>query len=304
MRIAASLARMGGKTGARYAGLTSPERSGPRWTGEMRVAEDLLAWPLYQRRPRRVGVNIMSDLFHEGLDRAIVDLVHAVMAAAHWHRFLVLTKRSARMRAYYRDPQTRERIAEQLDLLSSVLVPLPGRRKVPLDEAAMRPAPPGQWPMPNLWLGVSVEDQDRISRVADLLDTPAALRWVCFEPLLGRVRPDIVSVGGGYFDALSGAHFVIDGRSRRVPVEGPDWRPLDWVVAGGEIGARARQTRPTWLRELRDNCTASRVPFYFRQWGEWAPASPATPEAMTRVGKRAAGRLLDGRTWDGVPGRA
>ena len=181
MRIAASLARMGGKTGARYAGLTFLERSGPRWTGEMRVAEDLLGWPLYQRRPRRIGVNVMSDLFHEGLDREIVDLVHAVMAAAHWHRFLVLTKRSAGMRDYYRDPQTRARIGEKLDLLSSVLVPLPGRRTVPLDEAAIGPTLPGRWPLPNLWLGVSIEDQDRIFRVRDLLDTPAALRWVCLS---------------------------------------------------------------------------------------------------------------------------
>jgi protein gp37 len=292
---------MGGKTGARYAGLTLLERSGPRWTGEMRVAEDLLAWPLYQRRPRRIGVNVMSDLFHEGLDREIVDLVHAVMAAAHWHRFLVLTKRSARMRDYYRDPQTRAPIGEKLDLLSSVLVPLPGRRTVPLDESAIRPALLGRWPMANLWLGVSIEDQDRIFRVRDLLDTPAALRWVCFEPLLGRVRPDIVPAGDGYFDALAGGHFIIDGRSRRITVDGPAWPPLDWVVAGGEIGAGARQTQPAWLRELRDNCLASRVPFYFRQWGEWAPASPGTPDAVARIGKRAAGRVLDGRIWDEIP---
>ena len=85
-------------------------------------------------------------------------------------------------------------------------------------------------------------------------------------------------------------------------MNGPAWQPLDWVVAGGEIGAGARQTQPAWVRELRDNCLASRVPFYFRQWGEWAPASPGTPDAMARIGKRAAGRVLDGRIWDEIPG--
>ena len=134
-------------------------------------------------------------------------------------------------------------------------------------------ASPGRWPLPNLWLGASVEDQDRIDRVRDLVDTPAAIRWVCFEPLLGRVLPDAVPVGEGYFDAIGGGHYSIDGRGRRVTVEGPAWTPLDWVVAGGEIGAGARPMQPLWLRELRDNSSASRIPFFFRQWGEWAPAS-------------------------------
>jgi protein gp37 len=105
---------MGGKTGARYTGLTATERFGPIWTGEMRVSEDLLAWPLLQRRPRRIAVNLISELFHENLARATVDLLHAVMQAAHWHRFLVLTKRAGRMRAYYSDPETPHRIAEKI----------------------------------------------------------------------------------------------------------------------------------------------------------------------------------------------
>jgi len=125
MRIAAQLARMGGKTGARYAGLTTTERSGPIWTGEMRVAEDLLTWPLLRRQPRRIAVSLMSELFHENLATASIDLVHAVMRAAHWHQFLVLTKRAGRMRAYYNDPETPHRIAEKSDLLSSLMSPTP-----------------------------------------------------------------------------------------------------------------------------------------------------------------------------------
>jgi protein gp37 len=250
------------------------ERTGQRWTGEIRLAEDLLAWPLCQSRPRRIGVDVMSDLFHEGLDTAVVDLVHAVVATARWHRFLVLTKRSARMHAYYSDPRTPGRIAERIDTLPSVLPPLPGRRRVPPHSygLAIRPANPGQWPMPNLWLGVSVEDQERMARVRDLLDTPAVLRWICFEPLLEGVRPDLVP-----------------------------WDSLDWIVAGGEVGVGARPTQPRWVREIRDECIAQNIPFYFRQWGEWAPASSENAPDMVRLGKRAAGRILDGRAWDEIP---
>jgi protein gp37 len=135
-----------------------------------------------------------------------------------------------------------------------------------------------------------------MARILDLLQTPAAIRWVCFEPLLDRVAPEAVPVGDRFFDALTGSHYTVDGRGRTVPVEGPPWRPLDWVVAGGEIGARARPMHPCWLGSLRDQCVAARVPFFFRQWGEWAPASQRRSEQrMIRVGKRAAGRLLDGR---------
>ena len=302
MRIAARLARMGGKTGARYHALTMMERGGPRWTGEIRIAEDLLTWPLYRRRPRRIAVNLMSDLFHEHVDIPTIDLVHAVMAAARWHIFLVSTKRTARMRAYYRDPVTLDRIVQSAGLLLSDIIPKSGRRR-PLSGTLNHVAGiarSGRWPLPNLWLGVSVEDQDRIGRVRDLLDTPAATRWVCFEPLLGRVLPDAVPNGGGYFDAIAGAHYGLDGRGRRVAVEGPAWEALDWVVAGGEIGVGARPMRPQWLRELRDKSSANGVPFLFRQWGEWAPIA-GSGDRMTRVGKRAAGRVLDGRSWDQIP---
>jgi protein gp37 len=304
MRIAARLARMGGKTGERYAGLTTTERSGPVWTGEMRVAEDLLAWPLQQRRSRRIAVNLMSDLFHENLGTDTVDLLHAVMRAAPWHQFLALTKRAARMRAYYSDPETPRRIAEKSNLLSSLLLPAPGRRRRSTDRAdrTLRPVGLEPWPMANLWLGVSVEDQDRMARVGELLRTPAAIRWVCFEPLLDRVRPEAVPVGDGYFDAMRGSHYTIDGRGRAVPAEGPAWRPLDWIVAGGEIGAGARPTLPEWLRELRDKCNSTGTPFFFRQWGEWAPApDDASGRRMVRIGKRSAGRLLDDRAWDELP---
>jgi protein gp37 len=89
---------MGGATAARYAELTRMERAGPVWTGEIRIRSDLLTWPLFCRRPRRIAIGLMSDLFHEMLTTATIDLLHAVIAVAHWHTFLVLTKRSRRMR--------------------------------------------------------------------------------------------------------------------------------------------------------------------------------------------------------------
>jgi protein gp37 len=304
MRIAARLARMGGKTGARYTGLTAAERSGPIWTGEIRVAEDLLDWPLLRRRPRRIAVDLMSDLFHENLATATIDLLHAVMRAAHWHRFLVLTKRSGRMQAYYSDPETPRRIAEKSDLLPSLILPLRARRGRSPRQAdpVMRPAGSEPWPLPNLWLGVSVEDQDRIARISDLLQTPAALRWVCFEPLLDQVRPEAVLVGTRYFDALTGGHYTIDSRGHTAAAEGPARQALDWIVTGGEIGPGARPMQPQWVRYLRDKCVSSGAAFFFKQWGEWAPASDDPLDAtMVRVGKRSAGRLLDGRTWDEIP---
>jgi protein gp37 len=340
MRVAAQLARMGGATAARYTRLTRMERTGPVWTGEIRVRDDLLTWPLFRRQPRRIAVSLMSDLFHEALTTATIDLVHAVIAVAHWHTFLVLTKRSPRMREYYGDSETPRRIAEEITRLSSKILPTDGTRT----RAAALPTPPGvrrtgrartigppkhwisgfsrvryatpgatpsavrpvglePWPLPNLWLGVSVEDQSRIGRIGDLLKMPAAIRWVCFEPLLDRMMPDAVPAGDGYFDCLAGGHYAIDGRGRRIAIEGAAWRPLDWVVAGGEIGVGARPTHPDRFRSLRDQCIAAGVPFFFRQWGEWAPGPGEEPtRTLVRVGKRAAGRLLDGRSWDEIPG--
>ena len=161
----------------------------------------------------------------------------------------------------------------------------------------------GPWPLPNLWLGVSVEDQDRIARVRDLLRNPCRDTMGLLRAF-ARSRPSrsAVPIDESHFDAIGGSHYGIDGRGRTVPVEGPAWRALDWVVAGGEIGAGARPMQPQWVRNLREQERHTGVPFLFRQWGEWAPALAwAAGQGMIRVGKRAAGRLLDGRSWDQIP---
>ncbi len=331
MRVVAQLARMGGKAGARYNGLTRMARGGAAWTGMIRVREDLLSWPLFRRDPRRVLVGPMTDLFHADLGIAVLDRVHAVVTVADWHRFLVLTKRSERMRSYYADPRTPQRIALEIEKLAAwvsgeastppfPVIPHPDARTAPARRArALRrwqaglarveysaagggPIGVKPWPLPNLWLGVSVEDQDRMDRVRDLIETPAALRWACFEPLLGPVRPDAMPLGEGRFDPLLGMHSRHDAHGRWSPAEGPALPPLDWVVAGGEIGAMARPAQADWLRLLRDQCVEAGVPFFFKQWGEFAPASQdGFGERMVRVGRRAAGRLLDGRSWNQTP---
>ncbi len=339
---------MAGKGGARYAGLTAIGSAGLQWTGEVRVRTDLVTWPLLQRAPRRILVASMSDLFHEKLERETLDALHAVIAVAHWHRFLVQTKRAERMRRYYADPETPQRIIDAVERLASGVLPSLGPSPRIGREAAAPSAPaapargvgvrqlwaaglarlgcrasdlpssdlpaadlpdrhsrrigPELWPLPNLWAGVSVEDQAHATRIAELLRTPAALRWVAFEPLLGPVRPDAVAVDRGYVDALSGEPYLLDGRGRRIAVGGPTWPALDWVIAGGETGAAARATDPEWLRELRDRCAAAGVPFWFQQWGEWAPApADGFGQRMVRFGRRASGRLLDGRSWNELP---
>jgi protein gp37 len=330
MQAAAQLARMGGRPGARYAGLARVGAAGLSWTGEVRIRDDLLTWPLFQPRPRRIVVSSMADLFHDEVTTAILDRLHAAVAVAHWHRFLVLTKRPRRMRNYYSDPQTPARIAQEMAALPAAITTesaasggrgAGGRRAAGLRgwrtglervvyaapataETAPRPVGIDPWPLPNLWIGVSVENQDTIGRIGELAQTPAAVRWVCFEPLLGPVRPDAVPTSEGCFDALRGVHYRLDGRGRPVPNQRAAWPALDWVVAGGETGIGARPTEPDWLRRLRDLCTAAQVPFLFEQWGEWAPAEDdAFGRRMVRRGRRAAGRLLDGESWDQLPRR-
>lgn len=254
--------------------------------------EKMLTQPLRWRRPRRIFVNSLSDLFHADVPSAFIAQVFAVMALAPQHTFHLLTKRHARMRSLL---SSRDFLA-QVDDEREVLRPGCGDFV---------------WPLPNVWIGVSVEDQHWADlRIPALLDTPAAVRWISAEPLLGpldlraHIRPWLVDDAGT-------AH----ARAR-----------LDWVVTGGESGPSARPMHPQWARDLRDQCARAAVPFLFKQWGRWAPqpADPLRSIAQTAsfhmaadgsdvrwqdprgtelwpVGKAAAGRELDGRLHDGYP---
>ncbi|MEU4558576.1 phage Gp37/Gp68 family protein [Actinoplanes sp. NPDC023936] len=262
------------KVAAAFAGLTERRDGRLDWTGRINLLPDRLTQPLSWRKPSKVFVNSQSDLFHKDVPDEFIAKVFAVMAATPQHSYQLLTKRHGRMRSLLNNAEWR----------SSVFL-----RESLTGRAENRPLP--AWPLPNVWLGVSVEDQARAKlRVPALLHTPAAVRWLSCEPLLGPVS---------LIPWLNG------GVGTVAPAD------LDWVVVGGESGPRARPVHPDWARALRDECIAAGVPYFFKQWGEWAPLVPgvnpgkeirAYPGALIqRVGKKAAGRELDGRTWDEYP---
>ncbi|HYI27586.1 MAG TPA: phage Gp37/Gp68 family protein [Bradyrhizobium sp.] len=231
--------------------------------------EKMLTQPLRWKRPRAIFVGSMTDLFADFVPDEWIDQIFAVMALAPQHRFMVLTKRPERMREY---------------LLET-------------------------WqPLPNVWLGTSVEDQATAdARIPKLLATPAAKRFLSAEPLLGPVdlrylQPLDPPVE---IDAVNGTHGVLRPHGGRSPA-------LDWVIAGGESGPKARPMHPDWARALRDQCAAAGVPFLFKQWGEWVSVSELAgpgrhfkfPDGATvrRTGKKLAGRTLDHAMHDAQPG--
>ena len=246
----------------------------PRWTGETRLLRDRLEEPLHWRTPRRIFVCDMGDLFHETMDKPDIWPIFEVMQRCPQHTFQVLTKRADRMRAFVNA------------------------------WCADRPM------LPNVWLGVSVENQHFANeRIPLLLETPAAVRFLSCEPLLGDI--DLLKADARAH-ALCGYYSSETKENRPLGL-------LHWVICGGESGSGARPMHPDWARSLRDQCVAAGVPFLFKQWGEWSfdgkwfrkltenrirYFEPHTEDGnwlMYRVGKKAAGRLLDGREWNEFP---
>ncbi|MGO1069281.1 phage Gp37/Gp68 family protein [Lysobacter sp. CA199] len=260
------------------AGLTVETQAGPVWTGEVRFNEEWLDQPIRWKRPRRIFVCAHGDLFHENVPDEWIDNVFEIMARAPQHQFQVLTKRPERMARYFAgmaESELRDRV--KYDALAETL----------------------EWPLPNVWLGVSVENQAVAEqRIPLLLQTPAAVRWLSAEPLLG----DLDLTNRGFLrEHRNDDGEVLHGLAR-----------IDWVVVGGESGAGARAMHPEWARSLRDQCFDAGVAFLFKQWGEWAdafycvggqwPISAWSDGAISaRVGKKLAGRLLDGEQHDGYP---
>lgn len=312
-----------------YAERVFPRAYGPdRKFTDVRCHPERLDQPLRWRKSRRVFVNSMSDLFHEDVPDGFIAQVLAVMAVANQHTFQVLTKRPERMRALLANNEMAAVLAGGLACYAAQANT--GIRFSQKDDGLDGIC------FPNVWLGVSIEDQATAEeRIPVLLDTPAAVRFVSAEPLLGPV--DLTSLwaqrsDGSYrWDALTGERSHKAGSGFGHP-------RIDWVIVGGESGPKARPMHPDWARSLRDQCVAATVPFHFKQWGEWAPpvrphgcgrrvaglglppqpiidrdgkehcasrfASSGIPDgfaAMQRVGKKLAGRELDGRTWDGFP---
>lgn len=292
------------------AGLTIDSKTGPVWNGTLRLHEPALLQPLRWKRPRTIFWNAHGDTFHDAVPDEWIDRMFAVMALTPQHKHLVLTKRSARMRAYLAHALVANRRAERIACIegSSSLGHRAWREAAAfcrehglhLDAAA---------PLPNVWLGVSVEDQRRADeRIPDLLATPAAGRFLSCEPLLGPVdlrwiaEPD--EQKDGVIDALLGCNWI-DGfghgtefrparpghqdrvMTRRVCSSEADilsGRKIDGVIVGGESGTGARPMHPDWARSLRDQCADAGVDFHFKQWGNVAPLLSAVPVDGEGVG--------------------
>lgn len=300
-------------------GLTREVNGRPVWTGSVWFNHEWLMQPLRWKKPRRIFVCAHSDIFHSNVTDEWLDRIFAVMCLARQHTFQVLTKRPKRMQAYMKAVMDGQR-----QLASSATTIKSGLAGMAVASVLKKGI------IPNVWLGVTAENQEQANkRIPLLLETPAAKRFVSIEPMLGPVdflltlkksdapergKPDLG------IHALRGIPGVKKG--------------LDWVICGGESGPNARPMHPDWVRSLRDQCNEAKVPFMFKQWGEWLPFSqlpyevavrnltgyyigddgfftqpPENPpwrngvcdEQVFRVGKKAAGRLLDGKEHLEVP---
>lgn len=264
MKMAARLERMGQ---ALYAGLTEPSKAGPVWTGQMRQApEHVLVAPLRRRAPTTYFVNSMSDLFHENVPDEWIDYIFAVMALTPRNTYQVLTKRAGRMQKYA--SVWFERLAKSEQRIAHPAGSAPFKDLV--DWMAL-PAV-----LPNVWLGVSTErQQEADERIPLLLQTPAAVRFISAEPLLGRI--DLTTLHGPpldseeapkrahWIDATTGAHGTFLGFSKVIRQD--NYGKLHWVIVGGESGHGARDFDLAWARSIVGQCARAGVACFVKQIG-------------------------------------
>jgi protein gp37 len=290
----------------KWIGTGLPFKPGHRKDVELFLDEAMLTQPLRWKKPRMIFVCSMTDLFADFVDPRWLEKMFAVMGECDdkglGHEFQILTKRADRMRTWIS--------ARGYTYWNS------------------RRLGPEAWPARNVWLGVSAERQEEASeRIPLLMQTPAHVRFISAEPLLGELKLKHLwhAESKEWFDALGG--FAENCGGRR-------WiGKLNWVISGGESGPKARSSHPHWHRSLRDQCAAAGTAYLFKQWGEWAPSTPeaaagnprsgwkalgayphvakadelyqeAGAEFIARVGKKAAGRLLDGVEHNGFPARS
>jgi protein gp37 len=293
-----------------------PFKPGHRKDIEIFLDENMLTAPLRWKKPRMIFVCSMTDLFADFVKDGWIDRIFAVMALCPQHTFQVLTKRAERLRTWFSTTSANdERVTDVVANAYEI-----GGLERPNGEMWATDAKvcsiSTRWPLSNCWLGISCERQEEADeRIPKLLATPAAVRFISAEPLLGPI--DIGEYLVGHED-----HDVDLSRAPGSMVGGcVGWTPsIDWVIVGGESGPHARPMHPDWTRSIRDRCRAAGVPFFLKQWGEWAPSDrgeligvdpeiaehdcafdATAAERMARVGKKAAGRMLDGREWNDMP---
>lgn len=315
------------KVSAPMGGLVAKNSAGRlHWTGKVALRHDRLDWPLKWKQPRRIFVSSHGDLFHEDVSDEFISQVFAIMSLSSQHTFQVLTKRPQRMLDYLREVQEDDKDMQRW---------VNGALEAGIQPSLALEAGQRDWPLPNVWLGVSAETQKYAEeRIPLLLQTPAVIRFVSAEPLLGAMDlhewlPDLTARGIG---KIMGADVTT-------------WPAVDWLIVGGESGPRARPMHPDWARSLRDQAGAAHVAFFFKQWGEWAPVlaphvkticigydgrildntscitharqtikdgryvghwhygqtDGPTRYLMAKVSKKLAGATLDGREWREMP---
>ena len=242
------------KPGEKYVGLTVVNPRGDRhFNGNVKTHEAALEIPLRWRKGRRIFVNSMADLFHEKVPFDFIDRVFAVMALCPQHTFQVLTKRPERMAEYMgvhvgicgvRRFDRFKESGRHGAVMGSAHFQIPGGEEADFD-----------WPLPNVWLGTSVENQAAADeRIPHLLKCPAAVRFLSVEPILGPV--DLSAFFGGPYVGLPGD--VVHASYNF---------GIGWVICGGESGANARPFDVAWARSLREQCKAAGVPFFMKQMG-------------------------------------
>lgn len=209
----------------KYKGLTRKSGARTVWNGTIREDRNALEIPIKWRKPRKIFVNSMSDLFHPDVSVEFIKEIWEVMVKTPHHHYQILTKRPDRM---------------------AKIIPLIQDK-----------------PLPNVWLGTSVEDAEVVGRIKDLLKTPAVIRFISFEPLIGSVGK-------------------------------PDLNGIDWAIVGGESGPRARPINEAWIDEIHDSCIRSDTAFFFKQWGTWGADNK-------KRSKKLNGRNYRGQTWDEMP---
>lgn len=261
-------------------GLALPYAAQYRDRVEIFLDEQMLAAPLRRRKPTTWFLSSMTDVFGEWVPDRMLDRLFAVMALSPGHIFVVLTKRAARMRDYVSALQNDGDVQKRW-LSSRVPAPYAGTDKLFDLLAQGRRWTVQLLPLPNVILGVSVEDQaNAVLRIPDLLATPAACLAVSCEPLLSPL--DLTALPRPRAD---GFMRPLDGR----------FNTLDWVICGGESGANARAMHPEWARSLRDQCALAGVPFFFKQWGEWLPIDNMGEELLESLYEPAPARDPEGR---------
>ena len=318
---AESIAARFSAAGQPFHGFARRTSQGPRWTGKVNVIWERAFLPLTWRKPVKIFASSTSDFFHEALNPFDVASLFGVMIAAHHlrgHTFQVLTKRPERMAEWLNNPDWWEAVnAEAEAHVMERTDPL--NRRSDDARATLSDYRPDN-PPPGIWLGCSMEDQQSAeSRRAAFEAVPAAVKFISYEPALGPLD-------------LGGIRASRDADGE-VYLHDAFITGIDWVICGGESGRGARPMHPDWARSMRDQCVAAGVPFFMKQWGEWAPGEIAgdylNPERpakgislfdgtwsecwsevdghyddepdLYRVGKARAGRLLDGREWAEFP---